>query len=104
MPDKKSVRRHLAEHDRFRIIRLFFGWIESGLFFCSAALVIDANIAETQVFDVVSRNSAYDRAVFWISVVSNNVADHHAAKGSDRCSFFWPTVTISQANKYRRIC
>src|SRR5438067_214736 len=61
--DEEAVSGRLAEHEGFGVVRLFFGRVERGLVARAAAAVIDAYVAQADVFDVVSGDAADDRTV-----------------------------------------
>src|SRR5205814_6343418 len=75
--NKESIRRHLAEHCRFRIVSFFFGRLQCRLSFCAATFVVNANVSERYVFDVVSGYTADDRCVLRLGVIDDDVTDDY---------------------------
>ena len=103
VPDEKSVRRQLTKHRRLRIQRFPFRRIERGLFLRSAALRVDANVAEAHVFDQITRNAADDRRVLRIGVVDHDVADDHAPQSADFRRLPRATQTRAESQKDGRV-
>ena len=102
MANKESIRRHLAEHGRFRVVSFFFGRLQCRLRFRPATFVVNANVSERYVFDVVSGYAADDRCVLWLCVIDDHVADDDPTQRANGRALR-PAHSAAQSQEKRRI-
>src|SRR3954449_3598932 len=101
MTDKEAIGWRLSEHRWFRISSLFFRRIQRCLRFRATALVIDPYVAESDVFDVVTWDAAYDRGVFRIRIVDDDVADNDASQCTHIGRLFGSSEATAEPEKDR---
>src|SRR6185369_5775426 len=76
--DVEAVRRHGAEAIGFRIAVFHFRRLNGGVRLGAAAAMQHQNIAQLDVFDIVTRNSSDKRGLPGSAVRDHNIADEHA--------------------------
>src|SRR5947209_5639959 len=97
--DEEAVGGRLAEHEGFGVVRLFFGRVERGLVARAAAAVVDAYVAQADVFDVVSGDAADDGGVARVCVVRDDVAYLDASERAHRGRLYGPARAVAEAKE-----
>ena len=79
MANEEAIGWNLTEHRRLRIVVFLFGRLQRGLLFSPTALVVNADIAESQVFNIVTGYSGDERGVSWFGVIDDYIVDVDAS-------------------------
>src|SRR5689334_13910384 len=101
MPDKESVCRHLAEHYWLWVVSFILRRLKGGLLRGAATLIINTNIAETNVFDLIAGNAGNYRCILWCGVIGDDIADDQASDLAFHHCFIWAAIAFSESNKDR---
>src|SRR5579884_1116321 len=83
VPEIEAISRHGAEHGRLRVGVLSFRRLDRRIFACAATLIVNDDVAQTNVLNFMAGNAAEDRAEPPAGIVSNQIADADAPQPSD---------------------
>ena len=79
MTNEEAISWNLTEHRRLRIVVFLLGRLQRCLLFSPSALVVNADIAESQVFNIVAGYSGDERGIFWFAVIDDYIVDVDAS-------------------------
>src|SRR6185312_1511962 len=98
MSYEKTICRYLTKHRRLGIVCLALRRLQFGPGRGAAALIVDANVAESHVFNIMTGDAANDRGVARVGVIDNHVADNDTSQLAGSYAF-WSAHAAAKPKK-----